>query len=90
MRKKRTTVKMPLSYRIRMFLSSRFGEFRTGDRVAVTGSWLGDYTGTVRHSVGQSVSVEPDPGVVEREFPGMYGVKGSNEAKSQCVRIWNG
>ncbi|MEU6352172.1 hypothetical protein ABZ896_23035 [Streptomyces sp. NPDC047072] len=83
-------MKMPLSYRIRMFLSSRLGEFRTGDRVAVTGSWLGDYTGTVRHSVGQSVSVEPDPGVVERAFPDVYGVKGSNEAKSQCVRIWNG
>lgn len=90
MRRKRTTVKMPLSYRIRKFFSSRFGEFRTGDRVAVTGSWLGDYTGTVRHSVGQSVSVEPDPGVVEHAFPDLYGVTGSNEAKSQCVRIWNG
>jgi hypothetical protein len=83
-------VKMPLAYRINKFLSSRFGEFRTGDRVAVTGSWLGDYTGTVRYSVLQSVTVKPDSGVVEREFPGMYGVKGSSEPKSHCVRIWNG
>ncbi|MFD7919538.1 hypothetical protein ACFV3R_09970 [Streptomyces sp. NPDC059740] len=90
MRRKCTAVKMPLGYRINKFLSSRFGEFRTGDRVAVTGSRWGDYTGTVVHSVYQTVTVAPDPGTTERLYPDVYGVTRSLEAKSQCVRIWNG
>lgn len=90
MSKTRTRWKKSLKFRIREFLSSRLGEFRTGDRVAVTGSWLGDYHGTVVRSVGQSVTVSPDPGTVERAHPDMYNVKRSLEAKTRCVRIWNG
>lgn len=81
---------MPLDYRIEKFLSSRLGEFRTGDRVAVTGSWLGDYTGTVEHSVYQCVMVIPDPGTSARLHPYLSNVKRSDELKSRCTRIWNG
>ncbi|MFD8947727.1 hypothetical protein ACFV0B_02550 [Streptomyces xanthophaeus] len=84
-------LKMPLDYRINQFLSSRLGRFRTGDRVAVTGSWLGDYTGTVKHSVYQSVTVIPDPGTSRRVHTFLtHEVRLSDEPKSHCVRIWDG
>jgi len=58
---------MSRGYRTRQWLQSRFGEFRTGDRVLVSTKisapgLIGDhYTGTVRDVVYRSAMVLPDP-----------------------------